>query len=276
MSGWTTWGRRLCRVILLSGMLVAAVTTVAARSRVVRAVHESVRGLGRRSRPRWWVRSDEDSEGRRRDRLRGEHLEAVQTAQRLEDARRTERRDAYARFMCLVREYERATAEVVAARRGSRRAIDRSGAEWTGLEWIGNTSDIILEASERQARVWTDLCQAREVVRLLGPTGIQPLADRWLEALDAGPTAAQQAREAFVAYARADVGVEPSPDPHVGDHADVARALSGRDAVGGRNVHARDVPRLEPGTKPGRRQGGAADPDGDSRPGGHVDSRPVT
>jgi hypothetical protein len=165
----------------------------------------------------------------RDERLEDEHPEAVRIARRLEDARRAERRDAYARFMGLVGEYERATAEVQAARRsrGPRRAVERSGSkstgrestgrestglEWTGLEWIGSTADVILGASERQARVWTELCQAREVVRLLGSTAIQPLADRWLEALNDDPPArAREARTAFVEYARAEVGADPEP-----------------------------------------------------------------
>lgn len=142
------------------------------------------------------------------DQQTAEHRRITEEAARgrRERAQVAERQHAYARFMNLAWQYERATTDLRTARRAAENVRDSgSPAEEDMREKDRSVSVAVSE----QARARDDLSQAREVVRLLSPAEVRYAADRWFIDLVRDEAAgAQRAKSDFLAHARVDVGAD--------------------------------------------------------------------
>lgn len=158
-------------------------------------------------------------------------------------AMRRERQHAYATLLASAWRYEQATLDLRRARRDAeapagfpRHAESRGDTEAPGVVeprggvGAGNVPDPLAAATEQpstapvdptlaamasaQARLRDDLAQAREVVRLLAPSQVRQMADRWFVELVRGDlTSAKRAKGHFVAAARQDIGADQREEP---------------------------------------------------------------
>ncbi len=206
MSWWNDLGPGVRQALLLAGGLLAGIIL----AMIIQAVasHRSIRHVLK-------LFERQTAEQRR---IAGEEEQG-----RREHDLVSQRQEAYARFMSLAWRYERASADLFAARREAETA-QRPG---TDPAAVGKSEHHMLMAMSEHAKIRDDMAYAREMIRLVAPIRIRFAADRWFIDLASNEAAqAQRAKSEFIEQARIDIGTDPAPPVPDAAHAGPPRSRS--------------------------------------------------